>query len=423
MKLLVWTQYFWPENFLINKLVTELNEQGVEVTVITGKPNYPDGDIFSGYKASGVQYERYCGVDVVRLPLVPRGKNSARKLLLNYLSFIFSGYFFAPWALRGEKFDAVFVYAPSPLLQALPAIFVSWLKHAPLIVWVQDTWPEALQATGFIKNSWLLKFVELLVRYIYRFSDSILIQSKAFQNSVQALVKDKKKVRFFPNFSEDLIEKLSLGKQGPENSEPAIVKAIQSCFSIVFAGNIGSAQSCETIVQAAELLSDYPDIVFYLVGSGSRSDSIRQDIQARGLSNVVMTGRLPPEDIPAIYSAAEILLVTLKDNPALYATIPSKMQSYMSAAKPILASLNGEAARLVVAADAGFSCPAEAYEDLAATVLQLYELSSDERAQLGKNARHYYEQHFHLTEKLDELIEHIKELRGNLKTNDFIDRK
>jgi len=423
MKVLVWTQYFWPETFLINKLVSELYEQGIEVTVVTGKPNYPEGSLFSGYTAWGVQYESYSDVEIIRLPLAPRGKNSARKLFLNYLSFIFSGYIIAPWILRGKHFDAVFVYAPSPLLQTLPAIFISWLKGVPLIVWVQDIWPDALQATGFIKNTWLLKMVEWAVRYIYRYSDLLLIQSEAFRESVQSLISDKRKIHFFPNFAEDLLEKSSLENISPGKKILANINAIQTDFSIVFAGNIGSAQSCETIVQAAELLQQYSHIRFYLVGSGSRSETIMQTINARGLSNVVMTGRLPPENMPAIFSAADVLLLTLKDDPALYATIPSKMQSYMSAAKPIIACLNGEAARLVIAADAGVSCLAEAHEELAAAVLQLYELPVDERARLGGNARQYYEKHFHLTEKLNELIDHFRILTRKYKFNGFIDRK
>ena len=98
MKVLIWSQYFWPENFPLNKLAVELHAQGVEVTVVTGKPNYPDGQVFPGYTASGIQREEYFGVEVIRIPLHPRGKGSSYGLVLNYLSFIFSGYFFAPFA-------------------------------------------------------------------------------------------------------------------------------------------------------------------------------------------------------------------------------------------------------------------------------------------------------------------------------------
>jgi len=405
MKLLIWSQYFWPENFLISKLAAYLSVQGIEVTVVTGKPNYPDGEIFPGYTARGIQREDYEGVEIIRIPLVPRGKNSAKWLLLNYLSFIFSGYFFAPLALRGRKFDAVFVYAPSPLLQALPAIFVSWLKHAPLILWVQDIWPEALQATGHIKNKWLLSPVKSAVRYIYHYSDSILIQSEAFRTSVQGFIGGKGKIHFYPNFAEDLSE---AGSEGGYKSQ--VAADIRKQFSVVFAGNIGSAQSCETIVSAAELLCEHQAIRFYLVGTGSKAKSILQDIKRKRLTNIVMTGQLPAEEMPSIFSAASILLVSLKENPALSATIPSKLQSYMSAGRPIVASLNGESARIVDDSNAGLSCSAEDPEALAKSVLQLYDTSIDELDRLGENARNYFKKHFYAGERVSELIEHLQVL-------------
>ncbi|MDP1607310.1 MAG: glycosyltransferase [Rhodocyclaceae bacterium] len=122
VKLLVVSQYFWPENFRINELVSQLVADGLELTVLTGKPNYPDGKFFSGYQAWDVRHERYAGAEVIRLPLAPRGSCSGLRLAINYLAFVLAGYFLAPFALRRKQFDAVFVYAPSPLLQALSAI-------------------------------------------------------------------------------------------------------------------------------------------------------------------------------------------------------------------------------------------------------------------------------------------------------------
>ncbi len=403
MKLLIWSQYFWPENFLINKLAINLRDQGIEVTVLTGKPNYPAGKIFSGYKSLGIQQEDYCGIEVIRLPLFARGKGSSLRLFLNYLSFILSCYIFAPWVLRGKKFDAIFVYAPSPLLQALPAIFIACLKKARLLVWVQDVWPQALQATGFIKNSCLLRLVEWMVRYIYRYSDSILIQSEAFRPLIEKLVSDKNKIRFFPNSATDLADIVT-----SSSLECPIATEIAQHFSIVFAGNLGKAQACETILAAAELLREQTPIKFYLVGNGSQFDFIEELINTKKIINVVLTGQLPFEKMPAIFSAASVLLVSLKNNPGLAQTIPSKLQSYLSAGKPIIASLNGEAARLVIEAQAGIACSAENVEDLVKAVLKLYEIPSDERRQLGRNARHYFKTHFHETQQVAQLMQFFK---------------
>ncbi len=405
MRVLIWTQYFWPENFHINTVARSLHEQGIEVTILTGKPNYPEGIFFSGYKASGIHREKYAGIEVIRIPLKERGLGSAKGLIFNYLSFIFSGYLFAPFALRGKKFDVVFVYAPSPLLQALPAIFVAWLKHAPVVLWVQDIWPEALQATGFIKNRWVLCMVGAAVRYIYRYSDSILIQSEGFRTSVERFTKNKEKIGYFPNSAEDTSVGFVSGLQGM-----SVAKDVAQSFSIVFAGNIGIAQSCETIIEAAKLLQDTRSIKFYLVGNGSMTDCIAQNIATSRLDNVVMTGRVPSEDMTLIYASASVLLLSLQDDPALSATIPSKLQSYLAAGKPIIVSSNGESVDILIKANAGLASPACDAEALAKTVLRLYEMQPEERAYLGENGRKYFMEHYYLPDRVAELKAHLEKI-------------
>ena len=403
MKILIWTQYFWPENFHINAVACSLHAQGVEVTVLTGKPNYPEGKIFAGYSATGIVREQYSGFEVIRIPLRQRGKNSSVGLAFNYLSFIVSGYLFAPYALRSRKFDAVFVYAPSPLLQALPAIFVAWLKGAPLILWVQDVWPDALEVTGFIKKRWILAAVGLAVRYIYQFSDLILIQSEGFRAFVERWTNKKETIVFHPNSSEEILFKPEM-----KGLDSGIAKTMILDFAVVFAGNIGTAQGCETIIEAACLLRDMPTIKFYLIGGGSMVESIGESVKYKQLENVVMTGRVPAEEMGPIYAAASALLLTLRDQPALSSTLPSKLQSYLAAGKPIIASCNGESVKIVNDADAGITCPAGDSRALAAAVRQLYVMSAAERSRFGKNGRSYFESHFDLQVRAKELIAHFR---------------
>lgn len=403
MKVLIWSQYFWPENFHINAVARSLHEQGIEVTVLTGKPNYPEGKIFEGYKALGIHYERYAGFDVVRIPLRQRGKNSGKGMVLNYLSFIVSGYLCAPYALRGKKFDLFLVYAPSPLLQALPALYLSWLKRVPLVLWVQDLWPEALLATGFIKNKLILSLVKHAVKYIYYCSDSILIQCEAFRKSVESLTSRKNKIIYFPNSAECHFQ-----NSKSINSSGYLSKAIAQQFSVVFAGNIGVAQSCETIVEAAKILKNFEAIKFYLVGSGRMDHEIAKLITHNELDNIVMAGRVTHDQMPAIYESASVLLLTLKDQTALSATVPSKLQAYLSAMKPIIACCNGEAADIVKKADAGLTCAAGDAKALADAVIKLYEMTQEARLQLGQNAQQYFLKHFQLYTCTERLISHFK---------------
>lgn len=402
MNLLIWSQYFWPENFpVINKLTKALCDQAVNITILTGKPNYPSGTITKGYSLFGITREKFGKADVFRIPLIPRGRGSATGLALNYLSFILSGYLLAPFALRGKKFDAVFVYATSPLLQALPAIFISWLKGAPLIIWVQDLWPESLQATGFIKNRLLLWLVRIAVQYIYNRADSILVQSEGFIPFVEPLLQNKNKISFYPNGLEEMTY------SGPKCD---IAEEIGRHFSIVFAGNVGSAQSCEIIVAAAALLQDHPKIKFYIIGSGSNSAAIKSSVKNKGLINIVMTGHMSYDDMPSIFAASSALLLTLRSDVMLDATIPSKLQSYLSSGKPIIVSANGEVKKIVTNANAGLVCSAEDPQALASKVLELYNMKPQERKLLGENGYQYFKSNFDMKILSSQLVAHLKAL-------------
>ncbi|MEO7885383.1 MAG: glycosyltransferase family 4 protein [Polaromonas sp.] len=406
MKILLWSQHFWPENFLINDLAAMLARHGHEVTVLTGKPNYPGGVVYPGYSRAGVQREWHAGIQIVRIPLMPRGRGTAFRLALNYLSFIASGYLLAPWSLRGRRFDAVFVYATSPVLQALPAIFLSWLKRAPLTVWVQDLWPESLRATGFVRSSLLLSAVKTVVRHIYRSCDLILVQSEAFRASVQDLAGPQKTVNYFPN----AILAPPLAASRAEVSD-SLAESMQGFFTVVFAGNIGKAQSCETILRAAALLGAVEEIRFYIVGTGSHAATIAEEVAGEKLANVILTGVLAPEAMPQLFAAASVLLVTLVDDPAMSATIPSKLQAYLAAGKPVIASLNGEGARVVLAAQAGLTSPAEDAGALADRILALYRMTVDERLRLGNNGARYFKAHFDLEARVRELTRHFEDLQ------------
>lgn len=405
MRLLIFTQYFWPETFGINALVKSLGERGIEVTVMTGKPNYPEGRVFDGYSAWGISRESYDGIEVLRLPLFPRGKQSSLRLLLNYLSFIMAGTALGPWVLRHRTFDAVFVYAPSPLLQALPALWLARLKRAPIALWVQDLWPESLSATGFVRNQRALALVALVVRFIYRRTDRVLVPSEAFRAPIQALTSGSADIRYYPNA---WVEEPSTD---PPVGVEALAKEIASGFSVVFAGNLGAAQSLDTILDAAErLLKEGSDVRFFLIGSGSLSAWLSEEIQRRGLRNVQVPGRLPQSAMPLLYAAASALLVSLRDEPIFAYTIPSKLQGYLAAGRPIIASLNGEGARVVDAAGAGVSCAAGSAPALAKAARSLAEMDGGALDKMGDNARRYALAHFSLDRLTDDLVEQLQEL-------------
>ncbi len=399
MKLLVFSQYYWPESFRINDIAKTLAEKGIEVEVLTGKPNYPKGEKFSGYRYWGCQQETHQGISINRIPMLARGQ-SAWRLAANYLSFVASGLIFATWMLRGKKYDVVFVYAPSPILQTLPAIFLGWLKGCPVVLWVQDLWPESLSATGHVRNRAALKLVEQVVRFIYRHTDLLLVQSRAFEEPVRVLASGTP-IAYYPN-SVDAIFAI------PAKDSPPPVAGLGEGFSVMFAGNVGTAQAVEVIVEAASLLKEYADVHFVVLGEGSRWEWMRQEVRRRELNNLHLPGRFPVETMPGFMQKASVLLVTLADQEIFKATIPSKVQAYLAAGRPILACLNGEGANLVKEAGAGLAVPAEDGRALAEAVLKFYRMPPQEREAMGERGRLYYTQYFAHDMLVDQLIGHLR---------------
>lgn len=401
------TQYFWPESFVINDIVRKLVDAGHTVTVFTGKPNYPEGKLFAGYKFWGVNREKYYGVDVVRVPLIPRGKKSGRRLVLNYLSFVLFGSLLAPFIFFKKKIDVIFVYSPSPITMVIPAIVIKALKRKKLYLWVQDLWPESLSATGFVKNKYILRLVEWLVKWIYLNCDKLLIQSEAFREPISRLT-EPDKIIYYPNSVEstDLnIEEISPGKykNTPLNN-------IGKKFSIVFAGNIGTAQSIETIIAAASEISNQGfEIDFFLVGNGSQLAWAQDEVQRLQLQNVYFPGRFPMSDMPYILSRADVLLVSLKNKPIFSYTIPFKVQGYLATGKPIIASMNGEGARIIASeAKAGIACSAEDVNELADAVIRIFNMTKEQRSELGENGKSYFKKYFDMDVLLNRLVEILK---------------
>jgi glycosyltransferase involved in cell wall biosynthesis len=400
MKMLLVSQYFWPESFSINALARSLSDRNVEVTVLTGKPNYPEGNIFAGYAAMGHAEEVYGNMRVLRVPLFPRGHKSAFRLALNYLSFIVSGALWGSWMLRRAKPEVVFVYAPSPLLQALPALLLARLKGCPLVLWVQDLWPDSLEATGYVRNHLALTLVGWVVRFIYRHTDLILVSSQPFAETIACLAPDSRIV-YHPNSVDEVFHNPYGG------SQPGL-PALDEGFSVVFAGNVGAAQAMDVIVEAATLLAVYREIRFVILGSGSQFEWVSQQVLKRGLTNLHLAGRFPVDAMPHLLSKASVLLVTLADRPIFAATVPNKIQAYMAVGRPIVACLNGEGARLVEEAGAGLAVPAEDASGLADAVLKLYRMLPEEREQLGTNGRVFYLKQFDHSKLVTDLIRHLQ---------------
>lgn len=397
MKILVVSQYFWPENFRINELVAEWGKRGHQVTVLTGLPNYPDGKVFARYRENPAEYDRFEGARVVRVPIIPRGKGSL-SLVMNYLSFALSACVLGAWKLRSESVDVIFVYEPSPIFVGIPSSLLRWLKGAPQVFWVLDLWPETLRAVGVLKARWALDAVGILVSWVYARCDLILVQSRSFIDNITRYAPAGCRIEYFPAWADAIFSSDSV-VPAPEVSE------CKNIFTVMFAGNLGEAQDFPAILDAVDALRSRDDVRWIIVGDGRMAEWVKQKIDERGLAaKVQMVGRYSLERMPSFFQHADALLVSLRDEPVFSMTIPGKLQSYLAVGIPVLAMINGEGARIVEEAGAGLVCRAGDGAGLAANVEKLAAMDPVLRKNMGTYGRQLSKREFDrdcLVERLD----------------------
>ncbi|WP_281322666.1 glycosyltransferase family 4 protein [Flavobacterium aestivum] len=400
MKILLVTQYFFPENFKSNDIAFELVKRGHDVTVLTGLPNYPEGKIYNSYGFFKKRKEVINGVKVIRTLLIPRGKGGGIRLFLNYFSWAFFASFRALSLAFQSKFDAVLVHEPSPITQGFPAIVVKKIQKIPLYFWVLDLWPESLTSAGGITNKTVLSFFTKMVKYIYDKSDKILISSEGFKESILVKGDYNEKLLYFPNWAEDSILKGNSNYPIPE---------LPKGFKILFAGNIGVAQDVNSIIKAALILKEKLDIHFVFVGDGRSKIQLEDFVNENNLNKTVhFLGRFPLDAMKTFFTQADVLLVSLKDELIFNVTVPAKLQAYLCTQKPILGMLNGEGAAIINEAKCGFSVNAGDSKELAKGIIKLYEMDNEDRYILGKNGFQYFEENFTMTKCLDNLESILK---------------
>lgn len=393
MKVLVVCQYYKPEPFRIPDICEALVEMGHSVTVVTGTPNYPEGVIYPGYENGAKADEVINGVTVHRCPLIPR-KSGAIYRFLNYYSFVWSSQKY----LRRlkEDFDVVFVNQLSPVMMAEAGLSWAKRKGKRCVLYCLDLWPESLLAGGIRKDSLIYKVFWKVSQRIYRRADDILVTSRGFMPYfAETLGLTGKKLRYLPQYAEDMFGQL-----------PAVTGQKEP-VDFLFAGNVGSLQSVETIVEAARLLQEDKGIRIHIVGGGISLENCKK--QAEGLKNITFYGRRDLSEMPGFYAMADVLLITMGRDPVLSATLPGKVQSYMAAGKPVAGAIDGETARLInEEALCGVCCGAEDAASLAEIIRQMA-AAPEKREEYGGNARRYYREHFQKVHFMAELERVLKE--------------
>ena len=400
MKILIITQYFWPENFKINDLSIGLKERGHEVSILTGIPNYPKGKFYGTYSFWKNNDEEWNGIKIYRSKIFPRGSGGIR-LMLNYLSFMFFcslKVFFIK-----EKFDKIFVYEPSPITVGFPAIVAGKKMKIPFYFWVQDLWPESLSAAGGIKNKYILGAFDWMTKQIYRKSKKILVQSNGFIEYINKQGDFSDKIIYYPNTAEAFFK--------PMTPQEEYINKLPKGFKLLFAGNLGEAQGIGTLIKAAKIVKEREiNINWVFLGDGRQKENYISEIKENNLEkDVHFLGAFAGETMPYFFACVDGLIVSLKKETIFSLTIPGKTQSYLACRKPIIASLDGEGARIIEEASCGFASPAENVDILVKNVIAFYQLSEEERLQMGSNSEKYFKEHFEREILLDKLIKILED--------------
>lgn len=396
--LLIISQYFYPEQFRINDLCKEWVKRGYEVTVLTGIPNYPQGKFYFGYGWLKKRKENYDGVHIVRLPLIPRGKNSLM-LVLNYISFVFSG---ALWSLFTKiDVDKVFIFEVSPMTQALVGIWYKKRKKVPCYIYVQDLWPENVQVMTGIQNKKILGGIQKMSDYIYKNCEYIFATSPSFVKRIEereaAYQNGKSKVIYWPQYAEDFYQ--------PQKPKELPDLSINETFKVIFTGNIGYAQGLHILPKAARIVRDAGiSCEFYIIGDGRYKKEFEKDIRENGVEkSFYLLGRKEPKEVPQYLANCNVAFLSFADYPLFEMTIPAKLQSYMACGIPILASASGETERIITESGAGLVCKIGDAESLAEKIKEYVKMPKENLNYMGEKAQKYCHKEFERSFLLDKM--------------------
>ena len=380
--ILVVSQYFYPETFRINDMCKEWVKRGYKVTVVTGIPNYPMGKVFDGYGLIKKRHEIWNGIEIYRIPLIPRGSSSIG-MIMNYLSFMINGMIFGK--LKKIKADYVFSFEVSPMTQVMTGISFAKKLKVPHYLYVQDLWPENVITVTGIKHPLVIKPINKMVDYIYKNSDEIFATSPSFVDSIcnRKVAVDRNKVHYWPQYAEEFYHPCE------KKSVPEIPD--DSCFKVIFTGNIGKAQGLQILPETAELLKN-ENVKFVMVGDGRYLEEFNNEVRKRKVEEkFIMIPRQPAEKISELLAACDAAFLSFQDDQLWTKTIPAKLQSYMACGMPVIAAAQGETERIINEAKCGI-CSSIGDSKMLSERIKL--LSKTNLIEMRKNSREYFEKHF-----------------------------
>ena len=408
MRILIITQYYWPENFRINEVSEELVKLGHKVYILTGYPNYPKGEVYSEFKKDYKKFSQYKGTEIIRVPILSRKKNKIN-LALNYISFLLNSIFIGYFKLKGKEFDIVFTCQLSPVTIGITSAFFAKIRNIPQIFWVQDLWPDTLVALNILSKNWQINFFKILVNWIYSRCDLILAQSKNILKEIKNYSSVRDNIYYFPTWGEsDLF--LKIASPAPEIKPKDI-------FTIIFAGNIGEAQDLPNLIKAVQnmILNNIKNFRIILIGDGSKKEWVISEVKKLNIEQYFEFYKsYPLERMPSFFRHADALLVSLLNKKVFNMTIPGKIPFYLASGIPIIGVICGAGAEVIKKSKGGFVCDSGDYLSLSKLMQKIIRLDKKDLQKIGLKGKEYADKEFSkqtLIKKLNKIF--IETLKKN----------
>ena len=396
-KILIVSEVFYPEEFKINELALEWKNKGYEVDILTIVPSYPASEIYSGYENKWFQKEVWNDINIFRVKAVTGYKSSLFKKLLKYFAFMFIG---SIVSLKiGKKYDYIFGFQVGPLTSMIPAVILKQFYKKSVTLWIQDIWPDSVYAYGFKKTKILEFFLNSFVRYVYKNTSSFGISAKGFEKKIIPFLSENKEIFYAPNWADYLdkdLEKIRLSNDHK--------------IHFTFAGNIGSVQNLENIIESFGKIDDkyLEKAQLNIIGDGSHLEKLHNIVKENSFKNIIFWGRKPRGEIYKYLSASDFLIVSLIDKEIFSLTVPAKTQTYIATGKPIIAIIKGEAADIIRENELGLVCNPDSLEEIKSVFIEAIEMSDEKSKKYIKNSELLTNTIFKKELILDNLLELLK---------------
>ncbi len=393
-KILIVTEYFYPEEFKINEIVLEWKKKGCDIDILTQNPTYPHGKVFENFKNKWYTKEKYNDMTVYRVKAITGYKTNVFKKVLKYFTFMILGSLIS--LKIGKKYDYIFGFDVGALTGMVPAVILNQFYKKPVTLWVQDVWPDSVYAYGFKKTRFLGFFLNGFVKFVYRNTTNFAISCKGFQDKILPYLDVDKTIIYAPNWADEFNREIETFQFSEDKK-----------IHFTFAGNVGSVQNLDNIIKAfGNLSQEYlTKVQLNIIGDGSELDNLKNIVEKNNYKNIIFFGRQPRNKMYKYFKASDFLIVSLVDKPIFSLTVPAKTQTYIAARKPIMAVIKGAAADIIKNNNLGFVAKPTDIQEIKSIFMEAIDVKKNEVIAFSKNCENLTKTTFNKDKIINNLLD------------------